>query len=73
MSNKTSLELSTSVIQGMIKTMGPRAFTVALLNASCHGKVLFEDAGFNIADDHLAEWHDTVDQLATIALSIENS
>ena len=62
--NKT-LAITEAVLKSILQEIGPENFSIALHNASVHGKVFKENFSEHLDDDDmfLTGWYEGIDQL----------
>ena len=65
MQTNPTLAITEAVLKSILQEIGPKNFSIALHNASVHGKVFKENFSEHLDDDDmfLTSWYEGIDQL----------
>ena len=65
MQTNQTLAITEAVLKSILQEIGPKNFSIALHNASVHGKVFKENFSEHLDDDDmfLTSWYEGIDQL----------
>lgn len=65
MQTNQTLAITEAVLKSILQEIGPENFSIALHNASVHGKVFKENFSEHLDDDDmfLTSWYEGIDQL----------
>ena len=65
MQTNQTLAITEAVLKSILQEIGPKNFSIALHNASVHGKVFKENFSEHLDDDDmfLKSWYEGIDQL----------